>query len=349
MIAFLLGLLKIIGITLLVVLILLLLVAGIVLFVPIRYGGTGRITENKKEASVKVTWLLKALYCSVDYTFPQKPVISVRVFGIDVMKLLEKRKAKETDAKKSEKAQETGNTDESETVQKTETAVKPQETREVRIEPDGKTETDDELQKQQTQTKKRIEAEGTVEKENGEAKTAVGEHRLTGETQSSREPETKEAQPTDEPELPKEKIPLKEKIQTIIDKVKNIIYNIKYYINILQEEDTKQLIISARQAIAKILKSIRPRKFKLRGEFGFATPDTTGKVYGLYSVVMPMPGKHVVLVPNFEEQVLRGEAALKGRITIFVIVVNLLRILFDKRLQPLITKLKNGGNKNGRK
>lgn len=305
MIAFLLGLLKLIGVILLVVLIFLLVTAGIVLFVPIRYGGTGRITENKKEVSAKVTWLLKALYCRVDYTFPQKPVISVRVFGMDIMKLLGKRRAKETEAEKCEKAQDAGITDGPETVQRTETAIRPKETREVRIEPDGKPDTDDKLQKQQPQTKKGIEAG--------------------------------------------EKVPLKEKIRTIIDKVRNIIYNIKYYINILQEEDTKQLIVNAKEAIVKILKSIRPREFKLKGEFGFATPDTTGKVYGIYSMVMPMLGEHVVLVPDFEAQVLRGEAVFKGRITIFVIVVNVLRILFDKRLQPLITKLKNGGNKNGGK
>lgn len=309
MIAFLLGLLKIIGITLLVVLILLLVIVGIVLFVPIRYGGNGQITEDKKEASAKVTWLLRAVQCRVDYNFPEKPVICVKVLGIDILKLLQKQK----DQKTSD----------------TEVTGKHSAPKEKKPAKAKKNAPGINMSLLEPESIEEAPKTQTVTAQKDESKKAPVPKATTEEA-----PKEKEA---------KEKVPLQEKLQTIIDKVKNIIYNINYYMDVLQEEESKQLISDAWEAIMKILKSICPRVFQVNGEFGFATPDTTGKVYGMYAMVLPMLGEHVVLEPNFDEQVIRGKIVLKGRITIFVIVVNALRIVFDKRLQPLIRKLKHGG------
>ncbi|MBQ8039546.1 MAG: hypothetical protein IJ274_06720 [Lachnospiraceae bacterium] len=348
MIAFLLGLLKVIGILLLVILILLLFIVGIVLFVPIRYGGSGQITKDIKKASASVTWLLKAVQCNVAYTFPEKPVICIKILGIDIMKLLEKKNSNDTqNSQKSSK--------------KTNAAVKKKKTSKKTV-PGVNTSLLDEPQHPQAEPS--ILSTPTTEKPNlvqtasGNASSHSSASKDDGKQEqkkAKKEKKTKAGKaasqnaPKDVPEdAPKNKVPLKDKIQTTIDKIKYIIYNIKYYIAILQEEDTKQLIANAWEAILKILKNIRPREFVVKGKFGFDSPDTTGKVYGMYAVVMPLLHEHVVLEPDFEQQIMEGEASLKGHITIFVIVVNALRILFDKRLQPLIKKLKRGGNKNGR-
>ncbi|MBQ7776501.1 MAG: hypothetical protein IJ379_11340 [Lachnospiraceae bacterium] len=314
MVAFLLGLLKVIGIVLLILLILVLVIVGVVLFVPIHYQADGQISEEKKEASARVTWLLRAVRVGVDYVYPQSPVISVKILWVDVLKLLEKRKAK---AAKKEQA-------------KLEKEKAKLEKEKQKHQPEAKhpllemwEEEQREVQMSEAQQKQEEPAPESIEADLGETDTDTSEG-------------------------------LEEKIENIIfkitsvyDKIKNIIANIQYYIAVLQEEDTKALLAYAWDAIVKILKSIRPKVFELQGEFGFDTPDTTGKVYGGYCAVSPLLGEHVQLTPNFEEQILRGRLHLKGKITIFVIVVNVLRVLFDKRLKPLINKLKNGGNQNG--
>lgn len=302
MIAFLLGLLKVIGMILLVLLILVLVILGIVLFWPIRYQGKGRITEEKKEASVQVSWIFKAIRFRIDYVHPQKPIISIKVLWIDVLEFLEKiknRKAKKAESK----------------------AVHPAINLALLED-----KFEDEPIKVETQPK-------------------------TGEQKSPKEATNPKNQAEEELQADsEEKVPLKEKIESIIANIKGIIYNIQYYINVFQEEETKLLLKDAWSSILKILNSIRPREFQLEGEFGFATPDTTGKVYGMYcGAIRPYLYNHIKLVPNFEEQVLKGNLFLKGQITIFVIVLNTFRILFDKRLKPLINKLKNGGKQNGGK
>lgn len=304
MLSFLLGLLKIVGIILLVLLVLVLVVLCIVLFVPIRYKGTGRITAEEKEASVKVTWLLHIVRFKLDYSYPDKPVISFKILWVDGLKLLKGKKEQNNNISSKEETYGTESND----IQANVEVLKGAEPQENTVKPS----VDDQ--------------EGAQQETAEEVAEEVAK----------------------EPEKPNETLCEKIdkiifKIKSIYDKIKNILYNMKYYIDILQEEDTKQLISHALQLLLKILKSIRPRVLKVNGEFGFNTPDTTGQVYGVYCMLRPSLGENVNLIPNFEESVLSGDVYFKGRITIFVLVINALRILFDKRLRPLMKKLKNGG------
>ena len=86
MLAVILGILKVIGIILLVLILLVLFILAIVLFVPIRYKGGGLIDKTRKEADIKVTWLLHAVNVSVDYKHPDKPNILIKILGINIEK-----------------------------------------------------------------------------------------------------------------------------------------------------------------------------------------------------------------------------------------------------------------------
>ena len=71
MLAFLLGLLKIIGIILLIILLVVLILVTIVLLVPIKYYGEGILTDEKKQVRAKITWLFKLIRVKLDYSFPE--------------------------------------------------------------------------------------------------------------------------------------------------------------------------------------------------------------------------------------------------------------------------------------
>ncbi len=307
MLTFSLGVLKVIGIVLLILLLLILLILGVVLFVPIRYLGNGRIWEERKEAQADVTWLLKLVRFRLDYHYPEKPVMSLKILWIDVLKILEKKKQKAKQKEESTSA-------------------------ELQEQADGASNVSAQVKPQNDISWEAYDVNEPHESDSSKEATDMG---LSWE----------------EAEWEEEKIPLKEKIQNIIfkissiyDKIKDVVENLQYYLAILQEENTKQLLSEAWEAIVKILKSIRPEVFEVKGEFGFATPDTTGQAYGVYCALRPMVSNSILLEPNFEEQVIRVNMKLNGRITLFVIVVNVLRILLDKRLQPLINKFKNGGS-----
>lgn len=131
-------------------------------------------------------------------------------------------------------------------------------------------------------------------------------------------------------------------ICNIYDKIKKIWKNISYYVELLQEENTRQLVAHARKRAGKILKSIRPKRVRADITFGTGAPDTTGYLYGAYCAASALLGTGFWLTPDFERRVLEGEFDVAGHVTVWVFFVNGLRLLLDRRLRVLIRKLKAG-------
>ncbi len=133
---------------------------------------------------------------------------------------------------------------------------------------------------------------------------------------------------------------IKYTICNIYDKIRGIWKNISYYSALLQEENTKQLYAYAKLCAAKILKNIRPRHIRADILFGTGSPDTTGYVFGLYCMLYPALGAKCVVTPDFERAVLEGRLHISGHITVFVLGINVLRLMLDKKLRRFIRKLK---------
>ena len=138
---------------------------------------------------------------------------------------------------------------------------------------------------------------------------------------------------------------IKYTIRSIYDKIKNIWENISCYIELLQEEETKQLFSHVIFRLGKILKNIRPRHIRGQILFGTGSPDTTGYAYGVYGMLSPFLGNKVLVTPDFSRAVLEGDIYVSGHITVFTILWNILRVLADKKLRRFINKMKAGRKK----
>lgn len=341
MLAIILTILKVIGITLLVILGLVLLILAIVLFVPIRYKGDGLINDKAKEAHLKVTWLLHAVHVQVNYCHPGKPETIIKVLGINI----DKFKKKENESKENTPPVVEQPKIEEKTSQK---EKKPKSKKEKRQRYDiNLALLDDEA--------KDIDFDKVSKSEAIEAATQTQDQPISSEMPEE-EPVSENIRRMVEQaqalqnETWRDKLnKIVNKITSVYNKVKDVILNIKYYLDILQEEDTKAMIQITLDALLDILKKLRPRKLIANAKIGFDTPDTTGKLYGLYWMFKPALGEHVILEPVFEEKVIEGDIFFKGRITVFTILVNALKVVLDKRFKPLINKFKNGGKQNGRK
>ena len=130
---------------------------------------------------------------------------------------------------------------------------------------------------------------------------------------------------------------IKYTFQAIYDKIKKIWKNISHYVNWMQEEETKQLLSESLEALGKMLKSVRPRRIRADIRFGTGAPDTTGYVYGLYCMLSAAWAPGLLLSPDFERRVLEGEFDISGRITVWVLLVNGLK------MYKLIRRLKAVG------
>lgn len=135
---------------------------------------------------------------------------------------------------------------------------------------------------------------------------------------------------------------IKYTILSVCDKIKKIWENIHYYIELIKEDSTKALFSHVMMRLGNILKSIRPRHLKTDIVFGTGSPDTTGYVYALYGILMSALGPKCIVIPDFEQAILKGEVQFSGHISIWVLLWNGLKIFFDQKLHLFIKKMKAG-------
>ena len=263
MLAFLLGLLKIIGIVLLVILLVLLLLVAVVLLVPIKYQTEGSIGEEKKLVKASVTWLCKLIRMKLDYSFSDKPLISFKILWIELLKEKKPKKPKkEKEQREPKAAKEKKPKKEKQKKEKYHPAINSA----LLDVADGE-----------------VSARDTVVKE--QEKTAENPCTSTGKPIENQGNEYSEPNDTTESEDKIEKIIFK--IQALYDKINKIIDNVHYYLDILEEDETQGLIKDAWGTILKILNSIKPKVLRINAIVGFDMPDTTGRIYGYYCMLMP--------------------------------------------------------------
>ncbi len=280
--------LAVIGIVLLCIIGLVLLLLGLVLFVPVRYKLWGNRTGEATEVRIWVTWLLH--FVSVNFFYPEPGEVMVRVLGRKVW------------------------------------SMKPGQ------EPDK-----EETVESETAPKKAAGTE-TVQRETVQRETENTEAQNKSETSEATSKEPEETKKPEDAPSGFEKIRCK--IRELCDKIKKIIENYRYYRDLLQKKENRLLFERCKTRLFKVLKSIRPKVLRADLTVGTGEPDTTGYVLAVAGVLYPLMGDHVNITPDFEEKILEGNVFVKGKVTIFTLLYQGVRIYFDDQLHVFIDGLK---------
>ena len=297
--------LSVLGIILLVLLAVLITVLLLVLFFPVVYRVQGMKDAEHMEIAARADWLFGLL--RLRYAYPEPGKLTVKLLWITVYD--------SSDIREEEKQEETPVSVQTEDVEK----ISPKDT---------------------------VTEEGPAQRPQEHIEESHNKQESDDQEPDDQEPDEREQEA---PEKSKQKIfekisekinKFKYTIKTIYDKIKRIWKNISYYIELLNDKDTKLLLSHAKLRLCKIIKSIRPRKLKADILFGTGAPDTTGYAYGLYGMLLPFLGASVVVTPDFQQAVLEGRILASGRITLAVFLWQALRIAMDKKLWQLLNKLK---------
>lgn len=314
--------LKIIGITLLVILSLILLVLLLVLFVPIRY----RVYVNKDkekeikdiEADVRITWLLHLINILITYKNKLFYRVRITLFTIKSSEPKPKKQKKEKREKKKSKATKTENYE-------VKTVDYSQDTKDFKLEGfddvvDEKTDetnfSDDHL----------VNNAKTPDAESGDLKDGV----------------TKEKKSVIEVVLNiVRKIfsilsNIEASVENFINKVKEFLENIEYYIDAINDEKNQEAFKLCLNELNRVLKNIKPQKAKGFVRYGTDDPYSNGKAASVFSILNPFLGENVRLISDFEEEVMEGNLLLKGRVTIFVLLVAGCKVYFNKDVKRMI-------------
>ena len=330
--------LSILGILLLCLLGLVILLVLLVIFFPVSYKLTGKKDVEKMSAGVRVSWLFGLLRVKFDYPEPGRILIKVLPFTVFDSGKVSAGKSKETSdgsgekADKGNKSGEKGR-EENNKEENRETENKKEE---------NKKEKDCRAEQEQTAGQEQKPNEDVSQ----ESMSATGTEQTAAQEKPPEAPDSsQEEADNSEPFILKKFKKIKYTICSIYDKIKNIWENISYYMELLREEETKQLFSHAFFRLGKILKSIRPRRIRGQILFGTGAPDTTGYAYGVYGMLSPFLGDRLLVTPDFTRAVLEGDIYIAGHITVFTILWNGLKVLLDKKLRKFIKKMKAGRKK----
>ncbi len=335
MVAIVLGILKIIGILLLVILGLLLFAILSVLFVPVRYRAEGSVYEHLK-GSASISWFLHLISLKVSYDGEARMDFRILWFHPGWGKNREdEREERGTELpEKTEPAPEQVPADTAEDT-----------TEQVAIAEAERTEE----HAPEQELAERVE---TVEVKPEQVKTERSEHAEVKPEQVK----TERLEHADRCETRFRLSGLPERICKCIANGKAGIHRIfqrfkeiarKFrkcrtrcdtILAFIRDEENKNAFRLAKRQIFAIIRHVLPRKLEGKLHFGFDDPYTTGQVLTWISPFYGLYGRHVQVTPDFLAPCLDGKLKLKGRIRLGTLLFLVFRMLQNKQIRLWIRK-----------
>lgn len=296
--------LKTAGIVLLVILGLVLLLAALLLFVPVRYQAEGELPETAGPAArVRFSWLFSLLTVRIEYADGLK--VSVRAAGIRIRpERWIRRAAGPSGPEPMEK--------ESEPVEKE------PEPMEREREPAGKSGSSGMKSPPPCEA-----ASGSTETGRRESFSDIPRRLLQRMKQLAGKTER-----------------ICNMAEWIRDKAEWFLEEAAYYRALFAEEGSRQAAILIRTHLGKLLSHAKPRQLSVNLTVGAEDPAVTGRVLAVNGMLYPWIREAVRVTPDFERECLYGDFYAKGRIRAGVALYHILRVVLDKRTWTLIRRLK---------
>lgn len=322
--------LKIIGITLLVILGLILFLVLVILITPFRYQVNASIHDKAPFAEVKFHFWLRAVVARV--TFKEKKLLGILRILFIKKKLLEK----DFGAPKSPVNDE-GH-------------VLPDQSEQLLADA-ANFATNMEANAEATSV---VEAPIESKPEESDASTEVLEtEESSNETNDAETVDFAEEAEIAEGVVDTEKTGIVDKLEGLKAKGENICKSITEkkemvdrYVEFATRDYTKRAAKYVWKKAIKVLKSIRPRKCKGEVTFGLRDPKTMGMICGYSGMLYPVYYKAIDVQPLFgvDHTVIDGEIEIKGRIILMSVVIRAVPILLKKdcrRVWKEFKKLRN--------
>lgn len=138
----------------------------------------------------------------------------------------------------------------------------------------------------------------------------------------------------------------KEEILLCLKKLRETKAKVNDLYKFITHKRTKAAWNSIKLYIIRLWRHIKPRKLKGTLHFGFEDPAITGQALGLVSLALPIYKNDITIAPDFEQQIIEGELDGHGRVRLSFIVMLVITVLRDKNLMMVIEKAQTilGGN-----
>lgn len=340
-------LLKIIGILTLVGLLLF----ACLLFVPVRYnvkGENSRITKPPElpepagknsrfyfKIQINVSWFLHVIRYTFDYSSDGTSG-TLRIFGLDLQKLSAKWQSHRKRSK-----QKNRRTQESQKNKSHESAPGKSEQAELeRVEPEkiNDEKSDSKKADLKESDKEKSEKEESDFKKSNTEKT--GQKKTKHKKESFRRKKNVQKKNIQEKKAAhqKEDAPKKVRASSIHDRL-------QAFHKEFTDQTNRQAVAHIWKELLFLLRSFKPRKIKADLAFSLADPAFTGNVLGFFSMFPYIYKYPCQIIPDFNSEVVyvEGEFFAKGKITVIVFLISLLRLWRDKEFKHVFNRVTGRG------
>ena len=130
---------------------------------------------------------------------------------------------------------------------------------------------------------------------------------------------------------------------SIKDKITKIFHTKDKILAFLQEEETKKALSLTGKSILQLLKHVLPYKIKGEAVFGTGEPYSMGQALSVLGIFYGVYARTLKVTPDFETESFRLDLNLegKGRIRLIQVLVIVLRCYFKGKLKNVIRKAKH--------
>lgn len=320
-----LGLLKIIGILLGTLLGLILLAVVLVLCVPVRYRVSFCKNDAKLGGAAAVSWLFHLIRVKVSYDKDKGMEQEVCLFGISVLKLLEKRKKKH--ARTAGKRKDRKNTGEEKVSGGKERSVQP-----AKPEPIGETE-----HEAAHAAKQKAENPGAPLQAAQESPVLHNTLREKAKRLILNAVHAVCSMLRRIITIPKRII---RAISDFWLTVRDICGKIRQWRSFLNSPELRAGLRAVLRNGRKLLRHILPKHIRGSVHFGFDDPAFTGQALAVISLAYPVLPRKLAVIPDFEKQILEADVSARGRVYGIVLVKLAVQTYLQSRIKDIIKQYK---------
>lgn len=129
-----------------------------------------------------------------------------------------------------------------------------------------------------------------------------------------------------------------DKKQGVFQKIKGMYQRIRREVT---DQANRHAVSSLFAELLKLLRSYKPRKLRAELSFSLADPALTGKVTGILSLMPWVYRYSCSIIPDFtsEKLYVEGEVQARGKVTVCVFLLSLLRLVRDKEFMKVVRRL----------
>lgn len=124
--------------------------------------------------------------------------------------------------------------------------------------------------------------------------------------------------------------------------IQNICGKIESYQKFMEHPRTKAAFTLVKNRLFRLLRHVFPTRIQGRLIFGSTDPSVTGAVLAVLGMTIPLHKNCITVTPLFEDRnVLRGNVQLKGRIYGIVLLKTAVELYFNKNIKYVIRRWKH--------